>query len=246
MTRLRVFQLRLLGSTALLLLVFVVIRLLWYPGAYFAVSGIYKQLLVLTAVVVVVGPILSAFVYKPGKPGLALDLGILAGVELLAVLAAAFILFQRQPHFAVFAVDRFEAVPRAEVDLGKLTTSLDSSRPGHAPRLVFARMPDDPEVVNRLIDETVMMGMADIDRRPEFWEPYASGIPLIKAAARPLAALLQGTPEQQRAVTRWLAAREARAADYIYLPLRGRSGDAVIVLHAAAGFPVATLSVDPW
>ena len=70
MTRFRVFQLRLLASAALLLLLFSVVRLFWYPGADFAVSGVYKQLLVLAAVVFVVGPVLSAFVFKPGKKGL--------------------------------------------------------------------------------------------------------------------------------------------------------------------------------
>jgi hypothetical protein len=215
MTRLRVFQLRLLASAAVLSLVFAAVRLFWYPGAYFAVAGVYKQFLVLVAVAFVVGPVLSAFVYKPGKKSLAFDLGVLAGVELLAVLAAGLILFQRQPHFAVFAVDRFEAVAHAEVDLEHLATSLDRSRPGHSPRLVYAKMPDDPEVVSRLIDETVLMGMADIERRPEFWEPYTNGIPVIKAAARPLDYLLQGNAEQRRAVAKWLEGTGSKAGDYI-------------------------------
>ena len=246
MTRFRVFQLRLLASAALLLLLFSVVRLLWYPGAFFAVSGVYKQLLVLAAVMFVVGPVLSAFVFKPGKKGLAFDLRVLAGVELLAVVVAGALLFQRQPHFAVFAVDRFEAVGRAEVDLGKLQTALDTTRPGHTPRLVYAKLPEDPDVFSRLIDETVFYGMADIDRRPEFWEPYTNGIREIKKAARPLDELLQGEDEKRRAVAGWLAATGSVAADYLYLPLRGKAGDAMIILHGDIGFPVATLSVDAW
>ena len=246
MTRQRVFQLRLLASAALLFVVFGVVRLLWYPGAYFPISGADRQLLVLAGVALVVGPVLSAFVYKPGKRGVVLDLGIMAGIELLAVTAAVVLLFQRQPYFAVFAVDRFEAVARAEVDLDKLQAALDSSRPGHAPRLVFARLPEDPEVFSRLIDETVFYGMADIDRRPEFWEPYTNGLPAVRSAARPFADLVAGSPEQRQAATRWLEASGAAAANYMFLPLRGRAGDGVIVLDKAIGFPVATLAVDPW
>jgi hypothetical protein len=246
MTRLNVFQLRLLASGSLLLLVFSVVRLLWYPGAYFAISGVSWQFLVLAGAVLVIGPALSAFVYKPGKKGLALDLGILAGVEILAVVAAAYVLFQRQPHFAVFAVDRFEAVTRAEVDFGSMPAALDGSRPGHAPRLVYAKLPDDPEAMSQLIDETVFMGMADIDRRPEFWAPYPAGVRAIRASARPLSGLLQGTAEQRHATTQWLEARQAAAADYLYLPLRGRAGDATIILHAKIGYPVGTVAVDPW
>lgn len=246
MTRFRVFQLRLLASAALLLLVFAVVRLLWYPGAYFSISGAFKQFLVLAAVVIVVGPVLSAVVYKPGKKGLTFDLWVLTGVELLVVLVAGYLLFQRQPHFAVFAVDRFEAVARAEVDISKLQTALDTTRPGHAPRLVFAKLPDDPEVHSRLIDETVFYGMADIDRRPEFWEPYTNAIPVIKKVALPLDDLLHGDDVQQRTVAGWLSATDSVATDYICLPLRGRAGDATIILHADTVFPVATLAVDPW
>jgi hypothetical protein len=246
MTRLRVFQLRLLGSTVLLVAAFGLVRLLWYPGAYFAISGALTQFFVLAAVVVIIGPVLSAFVYKPGKPGLAFDLGILLGVELLAIFVAMTLLYQRQPHFAVFAVDRFEAVARGEVNIDEVPAGIDASRPGHAPRLVYAKMPEDPDVVSRLIDETVFMGMADIDLRPEFWEPYALGIPDIRQAARPMDTLLQGSPEQQRAAARWLSSTGSSASEYIYLPLRGRAGDAAIILHADIGFPVATLRVDPW
>ena len=65
MTRLNVFQLRLLASGSVLLLVFSVVRLLWYPGAYFAISGVSWPFLVLAGAVLVIGPALSAFVYKP-------------------------------------------------------------------------------------------------------------------------------------------------------------------------------------
>lgn len=74
MTRLRVFQLRLVATASLLLVVFAVIRLLWYPGAYFTLAGADKLVLVLIMVNLVISPGLSALVYKPGKKGLKIDL----------------------------------------------------------------------------------------------------------------------------------------------------------------------------
>jgi hypothetical protein len=246
MSRLHVFQWRLAASGALLLLVFTAIRLLWYPDAYFAISGIQKQLWVLVGVMFVVGPVLSAFVYKPGKKSLAMDLSILTAVEVAAVVVATTVIFQGRPAFSVFAVDRFEAVSSAEVNLADASAGLQVSRPGHAPRLVYAKLPEDPEAMSQLMDETVLMGMADIDRRPEFWQPYARGIATIKSAARPLDELLQGADGQNGTISDWLASQGGNANDYIYLPLRGRAGDAAVILHADIGFPVATLPVDPW
>lgn len=245
MSRLQVFRWRLAGSGALLLLVFAVIRVFWYPGAYFGISGVQKQLWVLTGVMFAVGPVLSTLVYKPGKKGLAMDLGILAMIEILAVVVATTVIFQRQPYFAVFAVDRFDAVSRAEIAAGRASYADFGARPGHEPRLVYAELPEDPEELSQLMDETLLQGMADIDRRPEFWAPYTDGVTTIKSVARPLDDLLESAG-QHGVLSDWLADNGDRPQDFIFLPLRGRVGDAVIILHADTGFPVATLAVDPW
>jgi hypothetical protein len=240
------FQWRLAASGALLLLVFAVSRVFWYPGAYFEISGVSRQLWVLAAVMFVVGPVLWTFIYKPGKQRLVMDLGILGAVELLAVAVVTVLIFQSRPYFSVFAVDRFEAVPRSEVAGEAAGLAGIGERPGHEPRLVYARLPEDTETLNRLIDETVFQGMADIDRRPEFWHPYTSGMATIKSAARPLRLLLEETAAQKQLVENWLLARGAPATDFVFLPLRGKVGDAAIILHADTGFPVASLAINPW
>ena len=246
MTKFRVFLIRLAPTVALLLSVFALVRLLWYPGAYFSIGGTGKLMLVLAAVVLIVGPGLSALVYKPGKKGLVTDLAILAGVELLAFVIATSVMYARQPYFSVFAVDRFEAVALREVDTAKISNSEFNSRPGHEPRLVFAELPTDGETFSRLLDETVFEGKNDIDRRPEFWKPYSAGIATVLSSASPLASLLAGDDQRSREVQRWLRKQNGDRNDYVYLPLRGRAGDATIILHADVGYPVATLNVDPW
>lgn len=246
MSRAHFFQVRLAISAAVLLFVYSAIRALWYPGAYYETAGASRQVWVLIAVVLVVGPVLSTLVYRPGKKGLATDLAVLAFVELAALGAAATLLFIRQPYFTVFAVDRFEAVSRQEVTNLAAARERFGDRPGHAPRLVFARLPEDPEHLQALIDETVLMGMPDIDRRPEFWWPYASGVGAVKAAGRPLPDLAAASADHAGVVAAWLRGRGRTAGEFLFLPLRGKAGDAALVIDAAIGYPVATIAVDPW
>ena len=246
MSRLRLFQIRLAASAALLLLVFALVRLLWYPGAYFTISGVSTQFWILVGVVMAVGPVLSTFVYKPAKKSLVMDLGILAAVELAAVIVAAAILFQGRPYFAVFAVDRFEAVALGEISGLDVSPDLLVGQTGQRQRLVYAELPEDPDILSTLINETVLLGMADIDRRPEFWRPYSDGIATIRAAALPLEALLGGDETRSAAVDKWLAKFGGSAHEYIYLPLRGKAGDATIILRADTGYPVTTIEIDPW
>jgi hypothetical protein len=246
MTRLQLFRLRLAPSATLLLLVFGMVRLLWYPGEYFAIFGVAKQFWLLIIVSLVLGPALSTLVYKPGKKGLAIDLKVLAALELAVVIVATSLIYARQPYYLVFAVDRFEAVSRLEVDTQQIAHASIFERPGHEPRLVYAELPEDPEIFDRLMDETIFEGKKDIDRRPEFWKPYATGIATLKTVAKPLTELLNGDQARAESVAGWLSRRNERAESFLYLPLRGKTADVVMIVHADIGYPAGMLALDPW
>lgn len=246
MTRLQVWWIRLAASAMVLMPLIGVTRLLWYPGGYSALAGVNKLLLVLVAVSVIIGAGLTTLLYRPGKRGLRLDIGLVAVLELAAVVWAAYEIHGRRPEYTVFAVDRYEVVTAREVDQQLAESAGIVPRPGHTPRLVFAEVPDDPSARSRLIEETVLGGMADIDRRPEFWQPYPNGVPAVLARARPLAELLQIADGRDRAVARWLERAGANAADHLYAPVRGKRRDAVMVVHARTGYPVGIINVDPW
>ena len=142
-TRAEFFPLRLAPTAVTLLVAAALVSQLWYPGAYFGLAGVAKLIAILVAVNLIIGPGLSTFVYRPGKPRLALDLWLLGILEVAVLVVAVVILYQRQPWFTVFAVDRFESVTRAEVDMAQLSFAGLQSRPGHRPRLVFAELPRD-------------------------------------------------------------------------------------------------------
>ena len=246
MTRMNLFQLRLAATAFTLLVMVVVVRLLWYPGGYAATFGVGKFLLITAAVALVIGPGLSTFVYSPGKRGLLLDMSVLAVVEFAVLIVSLHLLHERRPVYTVFAVDRFEVLSAQEIDRDAIAYAEILGRPGHEPRLLYAMLPTHPEAQRQLFDDVLFDGQADIDRRPEFWKPYAAGIRAVKSGARPLAALLEHHDPRATDVRRWLARHAREASDYIYLPLRGRHKDATMIVHADIGFPVAILPLDPW
>jgi hypothetical protein len=233
-------------TASLLLLVYLLLRLLWYPGGYFELFGVQKLFWTLAVAALVVGPVLSTLVYRPGKKGLLFDLVVIALVEVGVFAWAGLALYERQPVFAVFAVDRFEAVRKDEVDLQQLAFAQLARRPGHTPRLVYAELPRDVDIMNRLIDETVFLAMPDIDRRPEFWRPYAAGVGEVRRVAQPLARLLALDADRGGRVQRWLDDRSLSAEQLLYLPIKGRRADGTVILHADIGYPIAVLPIDPW
>ncbi|MGI9222702.1 MAG: hypothetical protein ACR2QS_16875 [Woeseiaceae bacterium] len=246
MTRARLFSLRISATLCLLLPLFVVVRTLWYPSGYFEIFGVGKLLLIVAVAALVAGPVLSAVVYKPGKKSLVFDLLVLACIEIVIVGWGTYEIAERRPVYTVFAVDRFEAVAAGEVDAARLRYTALLGRSATAPRLIYAELPTDVDAMNRLIDETVLYGMADIDRRPEFWKPYPQGMPALKQAAIPLRKLLVEDGLQAAMLRDWLQQRSLRAADYLFLPIRGSKADGTVILHADVGYPVDVIAVDPW
>lgn len=246
MTRASVFWLRLAPTATLALLVYALLRLFWYPEGYFELFGTGKLFVTLAAVVFVIGPGLSTLLFRPGKKGLVFDLVVIALVEVFVFAWALTVLHARQPSYAVFAVDRVEAVRRGEVDLDTLAFPELARRPGHSPRLVYAELPTDSEGLSRLIDETVFLGMPDIDRRPEFWRPYPQGVSTLQAVAKPVSELLAPGDSRALRIRRWFAANSKDPDDYVYLPVKAARGDGTMLLHASVGYPVAVLAVDPW
>ena len=83
MTRASVFWLRLAVTASLLILLFGLLKMLWYPQAYFELFGIGKLFLTLAIAALVVGPGLTTLVFRPGKKGLFFDIVIIAVIEAL-------------------------------------------------------------------------------------------------------------------------------------------------------------------
>ncbi len=245
MNRLEVLAVRLVPTVVVLGIVLGLVYALWYPGGYASLADVHGRVLILVAAGLIIGPGLTAVVFRPDKRCFAFDLAVLVALEVAFVGTMTWSLYERRPAFTVFAVDRFEVVLAGEVDVSSAADPMLRSRPGHEPRLAFAEMPSDPEEFDRLFEETVMQGLPDIDRRPRHWKPYPNGIQAVRENASPLGKLAS-SPDRGEVVLDWLKGRESRGSDYLYLPIHGWAGIATLVIRADIGYPVAILPVDPW
>ena len=87
---------------------------------------------------------------------------------------------------------------------------------------------------------------ADIERRPEYWSPYADRTADVIARARNLAELLERNPEAGTEISTLLATLDADIDSLAYLPLVGRDTSFSFVIDAESATPVGIISVDPW
>lgn len=246
MTRLRAFSLHLVVSIMIFLIFLGIMFLAWYPPPYFEINGGWIVLRILVAVDIVVGPLLTLILFKPGKRGLKFDMTCIVLMQLVALFYGGMIIYQQRPEFVVFGIDRFTTVSAVEVEFDKLNYPELRRIAGVGPILAQALPPADPKLRQKLMFATVMSGEKDIEYRAELYQPYRPDLTQLRARSLDLdkiAALDQGA---KATVAAFAAQHGGTLENYLYLPLRGKNKDIVMALSAQDGMPVGFISISPW
>lgn len=93
----------------LILLYFILIQ--WYPDPLFANDGGWRVIRIIVGVDLVLGPLLTLIIFKPGKPGLKFDLYMIALTQTLALTWGVWTTYNERPAAVVYTIDHFTPVP---------------------------------------------------------------------------------------------------------------------------------------
>lgn len=240
--RLQAFAIHLIISALIAFAVIGLVFFIWYPAPLQAAVGVTQIFLILLAVDVVLGPLLTLLVYKVGKKTLAMDLTVIALLQLSALGYGLWTVAEGRPAWLVFAADRFELVRVLDVDERKLDqTDLTYRQPSLlGPLWVAASNPSDSDERNDLILESVFGG-ADIAQRPNLYQPLNAQKDAIAQRVLALSKLSEfNTSEHVNA----LLAQHPQAD--AWLPLRANNQDMVVLMHKASAEVVAIVDLRPW
>jgi hypothetical protein len=232
-------------SATIALLVFTTVHYLWYPGDLFAAAGGRDLFLIVLAVDVTIGPMVTLIIFVPGKKGLAFDLWVIGILQASFLAYGVFTLAESRPVYIAFVKDRFEMVRANEIP----DSVLEQARmrryrdlPWTGPQVVGVRFPDDPDERFKIM----VSGMAgvDIQAYPNYHVPYDASRAQVVAKGMPLAALARfnkglSVPD--------LAAKLGRAeADLRFLPLRAGKVDLAVIVDGKNGDVVKIAGLKPW
>lgn len=211
---------------------------LWFPYPLRVLSGGQQLFWMVVAVDVVCGPLLTAVVFNPRKPRreLALDLTLVALVQLAALGYGVYSLSQARPAVVVFEDDRFVAVPAALIDAAELPRAPEQfqSLSWTGPVLLGTRSAKVQSADESL--DMFLQGKAT-SSEPSWWRRYEESLPDVQRNMKPLATLRQRQqPTHQVLIDGAAASVGVPVESLYYLPLTGQSWDEswCVVLDAQA------------
>ena len=206
---------------------------LWYPYPYRELSGGRELFLLVVAVDVVCGPLLTLVLFNPAKPRAELwrDLGLVALIQLGALGYGLNTVWEARPLFLVQEIDRFKVIAAPDLSAAAIAALPAALQPRwwKGPLTVAIREPKDAQERQKVMVESVQGGR-DYAERPEFYLPY-EGAAALKSLqrAKPLTVFLQKQPDQQDAARKLALEKGADIAQWLYLPVISRQ-DWVAVL----------------
>lgn len=112
----------------------------WYPQALASIQGVWKILGLVVLVDVILGPALTFIVYAPRKRTLVFDLGVIAAVQLAALVYGAWTIEAQRPAYLAYLHDRFFVVTERDI-LDEVPSEVIALPQWHGgPRPVFVKL----------------------------------------------------------------------------------------------------------
>ena len=246
--RLKASGLHLLISLGVAALAATLVFVIWYPYPYRVISGGQELFLILVAVDVLLGPLITLSVFNLKKPSRTLkkDLAVVGLLQVAALAYGLWTMSLARPVHLVFEIDRFRVVHAVDVPLEELAQADPriQALPLMGPSLLTLR-PFKSENEKMEATMAALQGIA-LAARPDLWLPYEGGISSVLQVAQPLRVLKAKFPDRQAQIDEAVAKTGRQTDALMYVPMVGRDTFWTVFIDPITAQVLAYLPLDPF
>lgn len=230
--RLAAFGLHLAVSAVIFIALLALMLVHWYPGILFDSDGGWQGVRIVFAVDLVLGPLLTLVAFKPGKPGLLLDMICIVLLQAACLLGGVWVVYEERPRAVVHVEGHFYSMSSGSWTSYQRDVPDLSAFDGNPP-WIDVRLPDDAFEAARITRE-----LYDQRTPVRLWTEGYTSIPpaRLPATARPRdAVVLEDIERHAGAAAAFLAQHGGSLDDYLFYPFHARYGVFYIAFRRASG-----------
>lgn len=214
---------------------------IFYPGPLFRIEGVWQGLKILIPVDAILGPMLTFFLFVPGKKGMKMDLSIIACIQILALIYGGYCIYTMRPAAFVFVGDRFQIVSaklyqQLDVPLNRFSTNEQTH-----PLMIYAKPPSK----KRLLD-FIVKGI-QYEYQAERYYPLVKFKDVVLNKQYLLNQHKAQSPQQQKIIDEYLAKNKSQLSKTATFIIQGTTYDsALLVLDKNTLKLKGYIDINPW
>lgn len=221
---------------------------LWYPYPYREISGGRALFMLVIAVDVIMGPLITFVIYSKKKPRreILTDFTIVGVLQMLALGYGLWTVFVARPVYLVYEYDRVQVIHAVDVEADMLSKAPPSLQKLSitGPRIIALRAFTDP---SEQFDATMQaLAGVPLSARTDLWQPYASQKEAILKNSRPVRELKERFSNQGALIDDAVSDTGKPADQLRYLPMVDRAKVWTILIDALSAEPMGYLPLDPF
>jgi len=238
--KLKASAIHLLLSTIVISFVASLMLYFWFPSPFLGVTNFKEIALLLIAIDVVLGPLLTFVVFNPTKKSLRFDLSVIVAIQVMALSYGLYTLYLAHPVYVTFYNKSFNVISAQYARPDKATLDKYKISKFSSPKLAF--MPFDKDIKNKLFNE-MLDGESDIEARTEYYQPYS----IDQIIAKSLDTTKIFSEKNMDDASRKFLEKNSTIDEFAFFPLvNGGSANGIIVLDKKTGKPVTMIKTNPW
>ena len=242
--RIRAFLIHLGISFVILLVLAYLIFVYWYPLPFFQTDGGWQGFRIIVGVTLVLGPLLTLIVYKPGKPGLKLDLTLIGLAQAIALSWGIWITYTERPVALVYTLKYFTPVSAKVLSTVGVSQVELKSYGDKTPVPIYVDLPQELEAQQKYLAQAVSSGtplylFTDLYRKFD-----KENRQILKQQSDQLYQYLESDPIGKQQLKLFFQIHPELYNRYLFIPLHSRYQRLVIVVDAVNLSFVDTLNIN--
>ncbi len=222
-------------SILLALLLSWLVFFIWYPAPLADALGVKHLFLILIAIDIIIGPLLSLFVYKEHKKGLKFDLMVVICIQLFAFVYGFYTIVNGRPVWLVYDTYVFHLVKNSDIEPSHIDAALPQfQKPGWL-KPMFVNLDSSILKNNPVPQGTVVIN------HPMFFTDFSNAKRQIKSVSSPISLLEKYNDKQIVDAT----LQKYSSAD-AWLGLSAPAKDMVVLINKEKGEVVKIVDLRPW